>query len=66
MAEHLSISIITVGLLHVVVEKKLFMEVDPANPVNPRIIRRGKLWNHADHIPMPDFNYVDDNLPNEQ
>ncbi len=52
-AEHMSISILAVGLLHVVVDKKLFVLKNPPHPINPLIVCRGKLWNHADNIPMP-------------
>ena len=47
----LSISIVTVALLHIVVEHKLFMESDLTPGSNGRIVCKGSKWKHEDHIP---------------
>jgi len=60
MVEHLSIPIILVGLMHVVVDKKLFVLTNPKDPSNPTITKRGMHWKHAEHIPLPDNNENDD------
>jgi len=50
----LSISIVTVALLHIVVENRLFMESDLAPGFNGRIVCKGSKWKHELHIPGHD------------
>ena len=49
MAKHLSVAIVIVGLMHVVADNKLFMEVSGDNQI---IVCRGLKWRHKDHIPF--------------
>lgn len=49
MAKHLSVAIIVVGLMHVVAEKKLFME---GGGDNPSVVCKGTQWRHKDNIPF--------------
>jgi len=58
MVEHLSVSILVVALLHVIVDHKLFM-LPTDVPFNPKIVCRGKLFKHEDHIPRPTTEVVD-------
>jgi len=51
--EHMSLSILIVGLLHVVVDNKLFFVKNLSEPLNPSIVCRGSLWNHLENVPMP-------------
>lgn len=48
----LSVPIFIVALMHVVADKRLFVDYE-SDPDCPVVVCRGKNFNHADHIPMP-------------
>lgn len=52
----LSVSIFVVALMHVIAERRLFVFYDDSDLECPKVICRGKNFNHANFIPMPGAN----------